>query len=103
MIVAGLLWNLVGDGPAGGLEVEHKDLRLQQRRVDPLSFARLLALKERHHNAERAEQSRGQIRNRDADAHRALARQAGDGHQAAHSLGNLVEARTITIWDRLAE
>ena len=34
MIVAGLLRHFLGDQPARRLEVEHEDLRLQQRRVE---------------------------------------------------------------------
>ena len=35
----------------------------------------------------------GEVGDGNADAHRALARQAGDGHQPAHALGDLIERR----------
>ena len=44
-----------------------------------------------------------QVGDRDADAHRALARQAGDRHQPAHALRDLVEARPLAIRPVLAE
>ena len=103
MIVAGLLRHLLGDQPARGLEVEHENLRLQQRRLDVLALLRRLALEQRRHDAERAEQSRRQIGDRNADAHRALAGQAGDRHQPAHALRDLVEARPVLVGPVLAE
>jgi hypothetical protein len=36
-----------------------------------------------------------EVGDRDADAHRPLARQAGDRHQPAHALRDLVEARPV--------
>ena len=36
--------NLAGHQPARGLEIEHEDLRFQQRGVDVAAFAGLLAL-----------------------------------------------------------
>ena len=48
-------------------------------------------------------QPRGQIGDRNADAHRPLARQAGDRHQAAHALGDLIEARPVAIGAVLTE
>ena len=50
-----------------------------------------------------AEQSGRQIGDRNADAHRALARRAGDRHQPAHALRDLVEARPLAIGAVLAE
>src|SRR4030095_11042725 len=38
-----------------------------------------------------------------ADPHRSLARNAGDGHQSAHALGDLVDPRPIAIGPALAE
>ena len=92
MIVAGLARHLVADRPARRLEVQHGDLRRQQIALHPLAFARLLALQQRHQDAHRAEDAGGQIGDRNADAHRALAGQAGDRHQPAHALRDLIEA-----------
>ena len=51
----------------------------------------------------RAEEAGGEIGDRDADAHRALPRQAGDRHQPAHALRDLVEARAGRVGPVLAE
>ena len=45
----------------------------------------------------------GQVGDRDADAHRAAAGLARDGHQPAHALRDLVEARTLAVGPVLAE
>ena len=103
MIVAGLLGHLVRLQPARGLEVEHEDLRLQQRGGDPLPLAGALALEQRDHDADRAEQAGAEIGDRDAGAHRALPGQAGDRHQPAHALRDLVDARPVAIGAVLAE
>ena len=103
MIVAGLLGDLVRLQPARGLEVEHEDLRLQQRGGDPLPFAGNFALVQRRQNAERAEQPGAEIGDRNADAHRALARQAGDRHQPAHALRDLIDAGPLAIRAVLTE
>ena len=68
-----------------------------------LALLRLLALEQRHQDAERAEQAGGQVGDRDADAHRPLARQSGDRHQPAHALRDLVEARPVGVGPVLAE
>src|SRR5208337_5444856 len=103
VIVARLLWHLAADEPARALEVEHEDLRLQQGSRDMLPLFRLLPLQQRHQNTERAKQAGAQIGDRDADAHRALPGQAGDRHQPAHALRNLVDARAVAIGSVLAE
>ena len=51
VVVAGLLRHLAFDQPARGLEVEHEDLRLQQRGLHPLALARALALEQRDQDA----------------------------------------------------
>src|SRR5262245_34016022 len=56
VVVARLLRHLALHQPARGLEVEHEDLRLQQRGLHPLSLARALALEQRDQHAVRAEQ-----------------------------------------------
>ena len=43
------------------------------------------------------------VGDRDADAHRPLPGQAGDRHQAAHALRDLVEARAVGVGPVLAE
>jgi hypothetical protein len=103
VVVAGLLRHLVRDGPARALEVEHRDLRRQQRAFDPLALARHLALQQRDQDAHRAENPRRQIGDRDADPHRSLPRQPGDRHEPAHALGDLVEAGPVAIGAALAE
>ena len=50
-----------------------------------------------------AQQSGRQIGDRNADAHRPLPGQAGDRHQPAHALRDLVEARALAIRPVLAE
>ena len=72
MIVAGLLRHFAFDQPARGLEIEHEDLRLQQRGRDLLALAGLLPLEQRDQDAERGEQSGAQVGDRNADAHRPL-------------------------------
>ena len=59
--------------------------------------------KQRDENAHRAEDPGRQIGDRDADAHRPLPRQAGNRHQPAHSLRDLIETRTVAIRPALSE
>src|SRR5262249_37972259 len=79
------------------------DLPLKKRGAHPLAFAGDLALQQGDEDAERAENSRAEIRDRNPGAHRALPRQAGDPHQPAHALRNLIEARPLAIRAVLAE
>src|SRR5262249_50658333 len=71
--------------------------------VDPLALAGGLALEQRDQDALGQEDPRAEIGDRDAHAHGALAGQARDRHQAAHALGDLVDAGTIAIRTALAE
>ena len=103
MIVAGLAWHLPVHEPARRLEIEHENLRRQQRGLHPLALARPLALQQRQQNALGRENAGGEIGNRNAGAHRALARQAGHRHDAAHALRDLVEPRPLAIRAVLAE
>ena len=103
MVVAGLARHVLGDGPARGLEVAHRDHGLQQRRRNPLALPRDLALQQRRQDADGAVQARAHIGHGNAGAHRAAARHAGDPHDAAHALGDLVEARALGIGPVLAE
>ena len=93
MVVAGLLGDFLLHQPARGLEVEHEDLGLQQRGLHPLALARDLALEQRGEDAHGAEQAGGEVGDGNADPHRAFARRAGDRHQPAHALRDLIEAR----------
>jgi len=72
--------------PARGLEIQHEDLRLQQRGLDPLAFARHFALQECGEDAHGAEQPGGEVGHGNADPHRAFARRARDRHQPSHAL-----------------
>src|SRR5215510_3878911 len=65
--------------------------------MHPFAFARDLTLQQGHQNALRQEDARAQIGNGNTDPHRPLPWDAGNGHQAAHALGNLVHARAIAI------
>src|SRR5262249_52765752 len=103
MVVAGLAWHLLRVEPARALEIEHEDLRLQKRGGHLLALARLLALKQRHQDAERTEETGREIGDRDADPHRASTGLAGDGHEAAHALRDLVEAGPVAVGTVLAE
>ncbi len=103
MVVTGLGRHLLVHQPARGLEVQHEDLRSQQGSLHPLSFAGNLALQQGGENAHGAEQPGGQVGDGNARAHRALARQSGDGHQPAHALGDLVEAGAFPVGAVLAE
>ena len=85
------------------LEIEQRDLRVQQVRLHPLAFARYLALEQRGHDAERRHQAGGHVRHRRAGAHRPLPGKAGHRHEAAHALRDLVEARPGGVGSVLAE
>src|SRR5690348_13045911 len=54
MVVAGLLRDLSRKQPARGLEVQHRDLRGEQRSLYPLPRAGFLPLQQRQQNAHRA-------------------------------------------------
>ena len=103
MVVAGLLGHVLFHQPARGLEIQHEDLRLQQRGLHPLAFAGDLALQQRGEDAHGAEQPGGEVGDGNADPHRALARRAGDRHQPAHALRDLIEAGPLVIGAVLAE
>ena len=103
MIVAGLLRDVLFHQPARGLEIQHEDLRLQQRGLHPLAFARNLALQQRGEDAHGAEQAGGEIGDGNADPHRPFAGRAGDRHQPAHALRDLIEAGPLVIGAVLAE
>ncbi len=103
MVVAGLLGDILFHQPARGLEIQHEDLRLQQRGLHPLALAGDVALQQRGEDADGAEQPGGEVGDGNADPHRAFARRAGDRHQPAHALRDLIEARPLVIGAVLAE
>ncbi len=103
MVVAGLLRHLALDQPARGLEVEHEDLRFDQRGVNPLALAGTLAIVEGEDDALGQQQARGEVGDGNADTHRPAAGLAGDRHQATHALGDLVDAGARRIGAALAE
>src|SRR5215475_10188515 len=103
MVVASLSGNLARIEPARGLEIEHEDLRLQQRGGNLLALAGLLPLQQRHEDAEGAEQAGGKVGNGNADPHRSSPWLTGDGHEATETLRDLIEARTVAIGAVLAE
>ena len=103
MIVPRLPRHIAIDQPARGLEIEHEGLCLQQRGMDPLPLAGFFPFQQRQHHALGSKQTGGQIGDRNADPHRPLPRRAGDRHQAAHPLGDLIETRPLGIGSVLAE
>ena len=103
MVVPGLGRNLAGHRPARRLEVEHRDLRLQKRRVHPASLTGLLALEQRDEDADGCVEPARQIRDGYSDPHRPLAGQARDPHQPAHSLRDLIESGTQAVRPVLPE
>src|SRR5581483_4442242 len=103
VVVASLAGHLASDQPARRLEVEHRDLRLEQRGVHPLSLAGALTLEQRRHDALRQEHPGAEVVDGDADTPRAAAGRAGDAHESAHTLGDLVDARALPVRAVLAE
>ena len=103
VIVADLLRHLVRHHPARGLEIEHRDQRLQERGGDPLAFAGLLALEQRGDDAEREVDAGTGVADGDPGAHRAFAGPAGDRHEPAHALRDLVEAGAVGVRPVLPE
>ena len=75
----------------------------KQRGLHPLALAGNVALQQRGEDTHGAEQPGGEVGDGDADPHRALARRAGDRHQPAHALRDLIEARPLVVGAVLAE
>jgi hypothetical protein len=103
VVVARLRRDLAAHQPARGLEVEHRQHRLQQRGVHPLADAGRLTLQQRHQDALGEEDARAQVGDGNAHAHRSLPGNAGDGHEAAHALRDLIHAGPIAIGPALPE
>ena len=91
------------DRPARGLQVHHRDHRLEQRRRDPTAFARAHALVQGGEDADGEIQARREIRHRNADPGRRRARHAGHAHEPAHALCDLVDAAALRVRAVLAE
>ena len=75
----------------------------KQRGLHPLALAGNVALQKCGEDAKRAEQPGGEVGDGNADPHRTLAGRAGDRHQPAHALRDLIEARPLVIRPVLAE
>src|SRR5512145_496272 len=71
--------------------------------MHPLALARGFALDQGNQDALGQEDAGAEVRDGDADADRPLSRDAGDGHQTAHALSDLVDSRAIPVWTALAE
>src|SRR5689334_6502108 len=97
MGVAGLFGHLAGDQPAGRLKVEERDDRFEQGGGDPLALTRRLSLDEGGKDAVGECHPRGKVADRDAYTPGPAPRWPGDAHEAAHSLGDLIDARPGAI------
>ena len=95
--------HLLRDQPPRRLEVQHLDLRLQQRGVHPLPLPRPFPFEQRQQDALRQQHPRRQVRDRDPHPHRPLPRQSRNRHQPAQPLRNLVHPRTIPVRPVLPE
>ena len=91
------------DRVARGLEVELVEHRLEQRGVDPLALAGVLAVEQREQDALAEEHAGRRVRDRDAGAHRPSPRLAGHRHQPAHALDDLIDAGAVAVRAVLAE
>ena len=103
MVVAGLGRNFTVDRPARDLEVEHRNLGLEQRRVDPLALARALALDQGDEDRLGEEVAGAEVGDRDADADGSVARHSVNRHDPAEALRNLVDAGSPGVGSVLAE
>ena len=103
MVVAGLPRHLARHQVARGLEVEHEDLRLQERGLHPLPAPGPLALVERHQDAHGGERAGREIGERGADPHRPAPGLAGHRHQSRHALRDLIDTGPAAIGAVLPE
>ncbi len=103
VIVTGLAGHVLGDGPACGLKVAHRDHGLQQRRRNPLPLPRALPFQKGNQDTHGAMKACAHIGDGDTGPDRSLPRHAGDPHQPAHALRDLVEARSLGVRPVLAE
>src|SRR5439155_7854778 len=77
------------------LEVQEADRRLEQRAVHALADPALVAVEERVHDAEGAEDPRGEVEEGHAATDGSAARLARDGHDAAERLHERLVARAL--------
>ena len=101
VVVAGQAGHLAGDGPAGALEGVYADHAGQQRRTHDPAAAGPGPFGEGGEDADRAVHPRDQVGDRHADLGGLLG--AGDRHQAALALGDLVVARPGRLRPVVAE
>ena len=94
-MVAGQAGHLAGHGPAGALERVHADHAGQQRGPHDATLPGDRTLVQRGQHAEGAVHAGEQVGDR--DAHLGRLRGAGDRHQAALALGDLVVARPLRL------
>ena len=103
MVVALLPRHFALDQITRRLEIQHENLRFNQRGRYPLALARALALQQRQHDAVGEQQPCRGVVNRDAHAHRPAAWMTGNRHQATHALRNLIHTRAARVWPILPE
>ncbi len=103
MVVAFLHGHVSVDGPPHCLKVHHRDHRLEQRGSHPSTDSCPLPLVERDQDADREVQARGQIAHGNARPRGFGPWQAGDAHQPAHALRDLVHAAPVRVRAVLAE
>ena len=103
MVVAGLCGRIAFVQVARRLEVHQRDLGMQQRAVHPLALARALALQQGQQDADRRVDAGAAVGHGQARAQRPAAGMAGDRHQPAHALDDLVKAGPARIRAGLAE
>ena len=94
MVVAHLHGNVLVVEVTGALKVHHGDLRMQQGGMNPLPLAGDFALQQSRQDAQRRIQAGTHVGHRQAGAHGSGFSMAGDRHQAAHALQNLVKTRS---------
>ena len=94
VIVASLFWYVAVHQEASSLEIQHEDLGLQKRRLNPLAASGFLSFKQSDKDTLSRKKTRAEIGDGDAYAHRPFSGFAGDGHKAAHPLRDLIETRT---------
>src|SRR5690606_3356429 len=103
MIVARLLGHLARHQPARRLEIQHRDLRLEQRGMDPTALPGHLPIEQRDQDSLREETARRQAGDRAADPDRPLAGRTGDRHRAALALCDLVDTGPLAVGTVLSE
>ena len=103
MVVALALRHLPRDRVARALEGVHPDDRGQQRRAYDAAASGRVAFVQRSHHAVGAVHAGEQVTDRHADPHRVARARAGQRHQAALTLGDLVIACAPTLGSVVAE